>query len=209
MRLLLIRHGHPDYTTDTLTERGRRHAEACAERLAEEGITRLYASTHGRASETAAAIAARCALCVEPLDFMREIGWNPMAEAALAEVAEGRSLLDGGWKERPVYAENVVPPRAIVLAEALDALLLTLGYRREGEGYRVERDNRETVAIVSHAGSGTAALSHLLSLPLPFLFGQTSPDFTSVTEVTLAGEVGTLTAPRLTLFNDARHIRGL
>lgn len=209
MRLLLIRHGHPDYTTDTLTELGRRHAEACAERLAEEGITRLYASTHGRATETAEAIGKVCGLPVLPLAFMREIGWNPMTEAALREVAEGHSLLDAAFAEAPAYAENVVPPRAIVLAEALDAFLLELGYRREGEGYRVERDNRETVAIVSHAGSGTAALSHLLSLPLPFLFGQTSPDFTSVTEVTLAGEVGTLTAPRLTLFNDARHIRGL
>ncbi|MBQ2719008.1 MAG: histidine phosphatase family protein [Clostridia bacterium] len=209
MRLLLIRHGHPDYTTDTLTERGRRHAEACAARLAHEGITRLYASTHGRATETAAAIGAAVGLPVLPLAFMREIGWVPMAAAVAGEVAAGHSLLDGGWAERPAYAENVVPPRAAVLAEALDALLWELGYRREGEGYRVVCDNRETVAIVSHAGSGTAALSHLLSLPLPFLFGQTSPDFTSVTEVTLEGEVGALTVPHLSLFNDARHIRGL
>ena len=36
------------------------------------------------------------------------------------------------------------------------------------------------------------------------------PDYTTdtLTEVK-SGEVGTLTAPRLTLFNDARHIRGL
>ena len=39
MRLLIIRHGDPDYERDCLTERGRVQARAAAERLREEGIS--------------------------------------------------------------------------------------------------------------------------------------------------------------------------
>ena len=38
MRILLIRHGEPDYSTDSLTEKGRREAELLAQRLSRENI---------------------------------------------------------------------------------------------------------------------------------------------------------------------------
>ena len=53
MRLLLVRHGHPNYELDCLTPLGRLQAEAAAERLTNENIDAIYASTCGRALETA------------------------------------------------------------------------------------------------------------------------------------------------------------
>jgi broad specificity phosphatase PhoE len=41
MRLYIIRHGDPDYATDSLTEVGQREAQALAERLANERLTHL------------------------------------------------------------------------------------------------------------------------------------------------------------------------
>ena len=38
IRILFVRHGHPDYQKDCLTELGHRHGEAVARRLAEEPI---------------------------------------------------------------------------------------------------------------------------------------------------------------------------
>lgn len=38
MRLILVRHGHPNYEIDCLTELGHLQAEAAAERLCSEGI---------------------------------------------------------------------------------------------------------------------------------------------------------------------------
>ena len=71
MRILFVRHGEPDYARDCLTEEGARQAAAAAERLAGEGIRRIYASPCGRARETAAYTARRLGLPVEVLPFMR------------------------------------------------------------------------------------------------------------------------------------------
>ena len=53
MRIIFVRHGHPNYEKDCLTELGHRHAEAAALRLRNEGVERIYSSTCGRAFETA------------------------------------------------------------------------------------------------------------------------------------------------------------
>ena len=53
MRILLIRHGEPDYTTDTLTPTGRREAELLSRRMAAYHIRDYYVSPLGRARETA------------------------------------------------------------------------------------------------------------------------------------------------------------
>ncbi len=63
MRLLLIRHGDPDYERDTLTEKGRREADYLAERLSRLDIAAFYTSPLGRAKDTAAPTLAR-------------VGWN-------------------------------------------------------------------------------------------------------------------------------------
>ena len=54
MKLLLIRHGDPDYENDCLTPTGKREAELLAGRIAPLPIKDYYVSTMGRAMETAA-----------------------------------------------------------------------------------------------------------------------------------------------------------
>ena len=44
MKLLLIRHGDPDYAIDGLTETGRREAALLAERIAPMEISEYYVS---------------------------------------------------------------------------------------------------------------------------------------------------------------------
>lgn len=48
MLLYIIRHGDPDYATDSLTERGVLQAEAVGKRMADAGITRIFSSPMGR-----------------------------------------------------------------------------------------------------------------------------------------------------------------
>ena len=62
MLLYIIRHGDPDYTTDTLTEKGKFQAERVGERLAAIGIDRVFSSPLGRARETAAPLCRRLGL---------------------------------------------------------------------------------------------------------------------------------------------------
>ena len=52
MRILLIRHAEPDYSVDSLTEKGFREAELLSERLVKEPIDDFYVSPLGRAQDT-------------------------------------------------------------------------------------------------------------------------------------------------------------
>lgn len=54
MRILIIRHGDPDYAKDSLTEKGWREANLLSERLSKAGITDFFASPLRRAQHTAA-----------------------------------------------------------------------------------------------------------------------------------------------------------
>ena len=53
MKLLIIRHADPDYSIDSLTEKGRREAELLADRLCRMEIAAFYVSPLGRAQDTA------------------------------------------------------------------------------------------------------------------------------------------------------------
>ena len=53
MKLLFIRHGDPDYETDSLTEKGRREASLLAKRIANTHIDECFVSPLGRAVLTA------------------------------------------------------------------------------------------------------------------------------------------------------------
>lgn len=53
MCLYIVRHADPVYGTDSVTDEGRREADALAEYMQHEGITDLFCSTKGRAIATA------------------------------------------------------------------------------------------------------------------------------------------------------------
>lgn len=72
MRLLFIRHGDPDYKTDSLTEQGRNEAEALARHIGEEGIDVMYQSPLGRAQETAAFCGKALGMKAETLGWLQE-----------------------------------------------------------------------------------------------------------------------------------------
>ena len=76
MRIIFVRHGHPDYRNDCLTELGHLQAEAAAQRLRDEHPAAIYCSSHGRAVQTAEHIAAVHGMEVIPYDFIRELNWG-------------------------------------------------------------------------------------------------------------------------------------
>lgn len=49
MKILLIRHGDPDYTIDSLTKKGWKEAEYLSERLEKLDVKEFYVSPLGRA----------------------------------------------------------------------------------------------------------------------------------------------------------------
>ena len=72
MRLLIVRHGDPDYEHDTLTEKGWREAELLAERLSKLNVKEFYVSPLGRAKDTASLMLQKMNREAEECQWLRE-----------------------------------------------------------------------------------------------------------------------------------------
>jgi probable phosphoglycerate mutase len=138
MRLILVRHGHPNYKDDCLTALGHKQAAACAERLREEPISAVYTSTCGRAVETGQHISNVFGLETQPLEFMREIRWgssdgtvlyqrgSPWLEVYRLE-AEGAPLSSYTWEKEEPFCHNKVVSYVHSVWERADIWLKFLG----------------------------------------------------------------------------------
>lgn len=220
MKIIFVRHGHPDYVNDCLTPLGHEQAKQAALRLKDEGISEIYSSPFGRAYETALHTAQLISKQVTKLDFMRELRWGSSDgkevyqdghpwDTSLYAISLGYSLMDESWTKKEPFCNNVVFSELERVAKESDEWLLSLGYRREGTNYRVVGDDtNKTIALFSHGGSSAALFSHMLNLPFFYLCRTLCPDFTAVSVLSLSDEKGALTAPTIELANDSRHIKG-
>lgn len=222
MRIIFVRHGHPNYVNDCLTELGHKHAAAAAERLKDEGIVEIYSSTCGRAYETAEYTAKQYGLPIVKCDFMREISWGSVDNEPLVfdghpwstvddMVAKGKSILNPDWAKEEPFVRNKMVDYVGNIAVALDEWLKKLGYKREGLYYRVAEDasTNKTIAAFGHGGAGSAIFSHLFNLPYPFVCTTLNQDYTGITIVEFPDTPGALVKPRFEIMNDARHIKEL
>ena len=220
MRIIFVRHAHPNYAKDCLTEIGHKQAAAVAKRLKEEGIEKIYSSSKRRAVETAEYTAREFSLNIEQCDFAREISWGSKNGEALYMnghpwktmddmVAKGQSILNLNWMDREPFCNNTVSDHVKRVTQSTDAWLSTLGYEREGDFYRVGKDTDKTVAMFSHGGSSGAMLAHMFNLPFLFVGTSIRPEFTGITIVTFSNETGTLVAPKFELVNDTSHLQDL
>ena len=221
MKIYFVRHGHPNYKNDCLTELGVKHAEAAAKRLSDCNIERIFSSTCGRAYETAERTASIYNLPIERCEFMREIPWASIDGEEIPEngnpwgivdsfISEGKSITEKNWQSIYPFCKSKVVSSTEKVAKGIDDLLESLGYKREGDYYRVVgEDTDKTVAMFSHGGSSTAALSHMFNIPFTQLCGIVQPNYTAVTIVSFSNKHGSLTQPKFLLVNDARHIEGI
>lgn len=195
MKLLLIRHGDPDYAHDSLTEAGVREAELLAERIAPMDVTEYHVSTMGRARQTAEATLRRAGRTAEAHDWMREFHaaipvnhpgtkdgcvWDWLPEVWL----EDERFLDRErWKENERFRAAGVGEAYDRVTQSFDALLARHGYERRGLYYRVREPNTRTLALFCHLGLSCVLLSHLLNCsPMVLWHGLAMPP-SSVTTV--------------------------
>lgn len=220
MRIIFVRHAHPNYTEDCLTEIGHMQAVAVAKRLKEEGIQKIYSSSCGRAVETAEYTAREISLHIEQCDFAREIVWGSMDGKPIYMdghpwrimddmVAKGQSILKPDWMDREPFCHNKVINHVKRVTKSTDTWLSGLGYEREGDYYRVGADTDKTVAMFSHGGSSGVMLAHIFNLPYLFVGTSIRPEFTAITIVNFSNETGVLTAPKFELVNDTYHLQGV
>ena len=221
MRIVLIRHGEPNYEKDCLTELGHQQAEIAAQRLLKERIDEVYCSPLGRARQTAQAYAEVSGnKDITILDFMQEIRfgregelydskWNPWL-GVYDLVKNGKDLQSPAWREYPVFKDTYSTIDSDKIAVETDKWLAGFGYKREGFYYRDtnKEENDKTVAIFCHGGSSTAFLAHVLNQTFPYMCSVLLHyGFTTISVLNFEKKPGSLVFPYIELLNDSRHLK--
>ncbi len=218
MKLLIIRHADPDYSIDSLTEKGWREAACLTERLTRTPAEYYYTSPQGRAKATASGTLKALNRTAEECTWLREFtapihkpnrpdewsipwDWLPqdwMSDPRLFDYDhwfENECLTPGGVKEQYDWVTG-----------QLDALLARHGYEREGAWYHAVRANRDTVVFFCHLGVECVLLSHLLHVS-PFILwhGMCALPSSVTTLVTEERREG-IAAFRMLTFGDLTHL---
>ncbi len=193
MKILIVRHGDPNYEIDGLTEKGQREAELLSQRLAKEKDPIFYCSVLGRARLTLAPTLEKLGKTAEYFEWLREFSYVPfeLPDGSIARLPWDRlpSLmkeypdlyLPDAWKTVPFLKNSGVSDAYDAVTDAMDRLLEEHGYKREGCVYRAERSNHDTLVFVCHFGLGALLLSHFLNCSPYSLWQNTVMLPTSVT----------------------------
>ncbi len=221
MRLIIVRHGEPDYKNDCLTEEGSKQAKKVAKRLLSEGIEEIWSSPLGRAYETAKETADLLNLPIQTLDFMREISWGSKDDTPLFKdghpwdivdemARRGENLNAADWRSHPFFINNRVLESVDWIEPSIDEWLKRFSYEREGLYYRhtAEEEKHRTIALFCHGGSSSVAIGHILNLPFPYVCAMLHMDFTAITTLRFDRHRGPCTLPCLERANDQNHIDG-
>ena len=184
MRLLIIRHGDPDYANDCLTEKGKREAKLLAEKFKKEKIDYFYTSPFGRAKETCMTVAKAMGRENEVVEkeFLKEFGNNytlPSGEKKnilwdfLPEFWTGEEDMYDveKWHQLPYFKAAGVDEHYRQVCAEFDELLKNHGYERNGKLYEVVRPNTDTVALFCHFGLEGMLLSRLFNIS-PIIINQ-------------------------------------
>lgn len=218
MKLLIVRHGDPDYSVDSLTEKGWREAEYLSERLPALEIKAFYTSPLGRAKDTASLTLRKMNRTAEECPWLREfsprimrpdrrercpITWDWLPQDW---TADERFYQPDGWYQSEILQEASVKQEYDWVTGSLDGLLSRHGYERDGHIYRAVRPNNDRIVLFCHFGVECVLLSHLLGLsPMPLWHGMCAAPSSVTTLVTEERRKG-IALFRMSSFGDISHL---
>ena len=173
MKILIIRHGDPDYAKDSLTEKGFREADLLAKMLAKVHIDDFYTSPLGRARTTAIPTLAAHGKEAEVLPWLEEFRGkiiSPSTQKKRVCWDFAPSIM--GADERFYDKDECYSPKIFEGSNAkeifeetkrgIDALLAKYGWKRHGMAYIGGED--KTIALFCHHGLGAALLAYLIGI---------------------------------------------
>ena len=224
MKLYIVRHGDPDYSIDSLTEKGWREAELLAGRLEHIDAAAYYCSPLGRARdtsrETMRRVSARLGRPVEPeiMPWMREfdaqipdpdsgeiraVAWDVMP----AYWGQRDELFDrNSWMTSDYFEGTDIAEKIRAVNEGIDGIIARHGYQREGRIYRALQPSDDSIILFCHFGVESVMLGHILGIsPFALWHGFIALP-TSVTVVTTEEREQGIAAFRCSRFGDLSHL---
>ena len=218
MRLLIIRHGDPDYEKDSLTEKGWREAEYLSGRMLRMNVREFYVSPLGRAKDTASCTLKKLGRTAAECQWLREfmpgimrpdvperksIAWDWLPQDWMKEE---RFFLPDRWCEPEIMQEGHVKQEYDWVVQNFDGILERHGYKREGGWYRAVQANNDTIVFFCHFGVSCVLLSHLLHIsPMVLWHGACAAPASVTTVVTEERREG-IASFRMSSFGDVSHL---
>ena len=218
MKLLIVRHGDPDYTIDSLTEKGWREAAYLSDRLSKMKIDAFYVSPLGRAKDTASCTLRRMGRTAVECEWLKEfpcqiyrpdvadrkiIPWDWLPQDW---TADERLYRKDAWYDNERMQEGKVKAEYDRVLGKFDELLAEHGYVREGNIYRAEKANTDTIVLFCHFGLECVLLSHLIGVsPMVLWHGACAAPSSVTTVVTEERRKGKASF-RMTSFGDISHL---
>lgn len=218
MQILIIRHGDPDYSIDSLTEKGWKEAGLLAERLSKLDIKAFYVSPLGRAKDTASLTLKKMKREAVELSWMQEFFRAEIARPDAEERTIAWDWLPEDWTVEPKYydkdkwsdtsimRDSTIAKEYQWVADGLDKLLAGHGYVREGNYYRVEKANADRIVLICHFGVECVMLSHLLGISPMVLWHGFCAAPTSVTTINTEERRKGIASFRVSSFGDISHL---
>ena len=218
MRILIVRHGDPDYAIDGLTKKGKREVQLLADKLAKEDIKAMYCSPLGRARLTAQPTADRLGLEVKVCNWLREFDVASIRVPYLDEPKCPWDLLPEFvntkeniysptlWKTEDFIANSGVAAYYDEVTAAFDALIAEHGYVRDGYNYKAVKPNHDTIAIVCHYGLESVLLSHVMNCSPYTLWQNLVALTTSVTTIHTEERREGIASMRICGIGDISHL---
>lgn len=182
MKILIIRHGEPDYSIDSLTKKGFREADILSERLTKLDIQDFYCSPLGRAKDTAKPTLEKFGKKAKILPWLEE--WRGYVCAPhgkrqriavwdweAQEYGANELFFDrNNWTKEPIIATGKSEEIFEETKVGLDSLLESYGYKREGFYFRCENNRDITIALFCHFGLGSALIGYMAGIAPPVLW---------------------------------------
>ena len=217
MRLIIIRHGDPDYAIDSLTQKGWREAELLSRRLSGMDVKAFYLSALGRAKDTASITLKKMNRKAVVFPWLREFNapitdertggqripwdWLPSEWTRVNEYYE-KNL----WYSTPIMREGNVGEEVSRVHAGLDGMLRTHGYEREGQVYHAVHPNKDTVILFCHFGVECVILGHLIGVSPMVLWHGICAAPTSVTTLVTEERRKGIASFRMISFGDISHL---
>ena len=218
MKLIIIRHGDPDYSIDSLTEKGWREAEYLCDRISKLDVKAFYVSPLGRAKDTASFTLKKMNRTATECEWLREFDarihrpdrpdiekipwdWLPQDWTADERFFDYRT-----WYENEVMQAGNVKKEYDWVIENFDKLLASHGYVREGHYYRAVQSNEDTIVFFCHFGLGCLLLSHLLNVSPMILWHGMCAAPTSVAVINTEARREGIASFRMSEYGDISHL---
>lgn len=216
MRLLIVRHGDPDYSIDSLTPTGWKEAALLADRISKLDVKAFYVSPMGRAKDTASLTLKKMGRTAKELPWLREFspagdpnrkGNKPMWDWLPQDwTAQPQLYHPDTWYLQEHYAAVKAEAEYKWVAEGLDALLAKHGYVRDGKLYRAEKPNEDTVVLFCHFGVACILLGHLLGISPAVMWHSFCAAPSSVTTLNTEERREGIAYFRMSSFGDISHL---